>query len=109
MLFRSTAIYAHKAAWPVVHGQVDASGERVLAPLDDEVSPGPELVRLPVYEAKIEPDIYLLGFALDAEMARGKDGDLGWFFVIKEGPGDPRFGVDEAQPGTRPRSRCGTT
>jgi hypothetical protein len=61
---------------------------------------------LPLYEAKVEPDIYLLGFDLTADEARGGDGDAGWFFVLKERPGDPRFGVDDGPAGG---SRCGTT
>jgi len=97
--YPTAAIYAHKAAWPVVRGKVDMSGERVPVPVPDDVSPPSGLIKLPIYEAKVEPDIYLLGFDLGADAARGEDGDLGWFFVIKERPGDPRFGVDEAQPG----------
>ena len=60
-----------------------------------------DLVRLPLYEAKIDPDIYLLGFDLDADQARGNPpDDAGWFFVLKERPGDPRFGVDDGAPTT---------
>ncbi|MEW2354301.1 hypothetical protein [Spirillospora sp. NPDC029432] len=97
--YPTAAIYAHKAAWPVVNGKPDTSGERVPADLPQNLPPPPELVKLPIYEAKVEPDIYLLGFDLDADEARGKGGDLGWFFVLKERPGDPRFGVDEDPPG----------
>jgi len=100
--YPTAAVYAHKAEWPDKPGQVDdpdKSGERTLAKLPDGVAPPHGLVRLPVFEAKVEPDIYLLGFDLDAAEARGEDGDLGWFFVLKERPGDPRFGLDEDQPG----------
>jgi hypothetical protein len=99
--YPTAAIYAHRAAWPVVKGTniPDTSGERELAKLPANVPPPPDLVQLPIYEAKVEPDIYLLGFNLDANEARGKDGGLGWFFVLKERPGDPRFGVDEDPPG----------
>ncbi|MBC6458266.1 hypothetical protein [Actinomadura sp. HBU206391] len=103
--YPNAAIYAHKAAWPVLKdppGTPDTSGERELAKLPANLPPPPELVKLPIYEAKVEPDVYLLGFDLDADKARGEDGDLGWFFVIKERPGDPRFGVDEDPPGELP-------
>ncbi|MDQ2588402.1 hypothetical protein [Saccharothrix yanglingensis] len=100
--YPTAAVYAHKAAWPDAPGQPgvpDMSGERTPAPLPENVDPPPELIRLPIYEAKVEPDIYLLGFDLDADEARGGNGDLGWFFVLEERPGDPRFGLDEDQPG----------
>lgn len=100
--YPTTAVYAHKAAWPDKPNQPgvpDTSGERELAPLPAGEDPPRTLVRLPIYEAKVEPDIYLLGFDLDAPTARGDNGDLGWFFVLKERPGDPRFGVDEDPPG----------
>ncbi|GAA2430322.1 hypothetical protein GCM10010191_49850 [Actinomadura vinacea] len=97
--YPTAAVYAHKAAWPVVNGQADTSGEREPAKLPENLPPPLELVKLPIYEAKVEPDIYLLGFDLDVDEARGKGGGLGWFFVLKERPGDPRFGVDEDPPG----------
>lgn len=99
--YPNAAIYAHRAAWPVKDGKIDTSGERVLADFRDDLPPPSEDVRLPIYEAKVEPDIYLLGFDLEAEEARGTGvgNDLGWFFVLKERPGDPRFGLDEDPPG----------
>jgi hypothetical protein len=100
--YPTAAIYAHKAEWPDKKGQPgvpDKTGERTLATLPEGVDPPRSLVRLPIYEAKADPDIYLLGFDLDADEARGENGDLGWFFVLKERPGDPRFGLDEDQPG----------
>jgi hypothetical protein len=58
-------------------------------------------VKTPLYQAKVEPDIYFFGFDLTAMEARGGTGDdpsdkekPGWFFVIKERPGEPRFGLD---------------
>ncbi|RJQ81200.1 hypothetical protein D5S17_05505 [Pseudonocardiaceae bacterium YIM PH 21723] len=102
--YPTAAIYAHKAVWPRNRdGSEDKSGERVLAEFPPNLPPPPELVKLPIYEAKVEPDIYLLGFDLDADSARGQHGDLGWFFVIKERPGDPRFGLDDDQPGVETR------
>jgi hypothetical protein len=99
--YPTAAIYAHKAAWPVRQdGSIDMTGERELAKLPPNEDPR-DFVRLPIWEAKVEPDIYLLGFDLTVEQARGtgKGGDLGWFFVLEERPGDPRFGADEDKPG----------
>jgi hypothetical protein len=94
--YPTAAIYAHKAVWGLDENkQEDPSLERDLAALPDEQHPSPALVKLPLYEAKVEPDIYLLGFDLTAEQALGHvPDDPGWFFVIKERPGDPRFGAD---------------
>lgn len=97
--YPTTAIYAQKAEWPIGPNGPDLTQERVLVTLPDEGPPSPEQVLLPAYEAKIEPDIYLLGFDLTAATALGSPpDDAGWFFVLKERPGDPRFGLDDAPP-----------
>jgi hypothetical protein len=89
--YPNVVIYAHRAR--------PAEGERQLAELTaaDELDPPRTLVRAPLFEARVEPDITFLGFDLTAEEAKGGEppaGDPGWFFVIKERPGDPRFGLD---------------
>jgi len=55
-----------------------------------------------LYEAKVDPDVYFFGFDLTVAQAKGGTGedpgdDPGWFFVIKERPGEPRFGLDNEQ------------
>jgi hypothetical protein len=50
----------------------------------------------------VDPDIYFFGFDLTAVKAKGGTGerptdDPGWFFVIKERPGEPRMGLDIEQ------------
>jgi hypothetical protein len=92
--YPTAAIYAQRAAFSTEPGVT----ERALATIPDEAHPSPQFVRLPLYEAKIEPDVYLVGFDLGADEARGGAGDPGWFFVLKERPGDPRFGLDEGPP-----------
>ncbi|GAB3951925.1 hypothetical protein GCM10029976_089230 [Kribbella albertanoniae] len=95
--YPTAAIYAQKAKWELKNGQPDLSRER---DLDTEI-------RTPIYAAKVEPDIYLLGFDLTAKQAKGgpqqpgdpEPGDAGWFFVIKERPGELRFGLDESATG----------
>jgi hypothetical protein len=58
-------------------------------------------LKTPLYQAQVSPDIYFFGFDLTALEARGGSGTEpgdkdkpGWFFVIKERPGEPRFGLD---------------
>jgi len=94
--YPTAAIYAHRARWEPSNENPDYDLERVPVELFDEAHPTAEEIKLPLYEAKVEPDIYLLGFDLTAEKAKGggPGGDPGWFFVIKERPGDPRFGLD---------------
>lgn len=92
--YPTAVIYAHKAAW---NGGVDQP--RILTTIAEDNPPATKL-KTPLFEAKIEPDIYFFGFDLTAEQARGKQDpakisdDPGWFFVIKERPGEPRFGFD---------------
>ncbi|MFI9102358.1 hypothetical protein ACIGXA_17715 [Streptomyces fildesensis] len=100
--YPTAAVYAHKADWARDdQGNPHPELERVLAEFPDAEHPPPDLVKLPIYEAKVDPDITLLGFDLTSKTARGHlPDDPGWFFVIKERPGDPRFGVDEGQEDT---------
>lgn len=61
--------------------------------------------KFPVFEAFISPDINLFGFDLEEEEARGirieNPGEStagknpGWFMVLKERPGQIRFGLDD--------------
>ena len=64
-------------------------------------------VRFPLYKAGLPPDIKVFGFDLTIKQASGDDltpgfdDNLGWFFVIQEVPGEPRFGMDiHYDPGT---------
>jgi hypothetical protein len=101
--YPTAVIYAQKAQWP--GGRPDPNVERELVPIlpEEEDSPPPSKLRLPLFEAKVDPDIYFIGFDLTALEAKGVDGDPGWFFVIKERPGEPRFGMQDVPAGTTPR------
>ncbi|MGQ0604471.1 MAG: hypothetical protein ACT4QE_22550 [Anaerolineales bacterium] len=100
--YPTAVIYAHRAAWErTSDGEIDKTKPRELAPLtpEQEIKPPRDLVKTPLYEAKVDPDIYFFGFDLTADKARGGqvvngEEDPGWFFVIKERPGEPRFGLD---------------
>jgi hypothetical protein len=100
--YPTAVIYAHRADWQKDEaGDPDPSQERVLVEVTDaeEDKPPRSKIRTPLYEAKVPPDIYFFGFDLTVPEAKGGSGepgdmDPGWFFVIKERPGDPRFGFD---------------
>ena len=89
-------IYAHKAKWQYKDdGTIDNTQPR---DFDDSV-PVEAVIKTPLYEAKVDPDIYFFGFDLTTIEAKGDSGENerdnpGWFFVIKERPGEPRFGLD---------------
>jgi hypothetical protein len=116
--YPNTVIYAHRACWqrkavtpgdsnPALppcdrSGAIDNTVERRFATLTaaEEDKPPKSKVLTPLYEAKVDPDIYFFGFDLTVEDAKGGTGenpndDPGWFFVIKERPGEPRFGLDD--------------
>ncbi len=102
--YPNAVIYAHRAAWQRKKDgseAIDPAEPRQLEQLTDaeEDKPPREKVRTPLYEAKVDPDIFFFGFDLTDTEVKGGTGenpkdDPGWFFVIKERPGEPRFGFD---------------
>jgi hypothetical protein len=103
--YPNAVVYAQKAKWPspLVDGKPDRSKERELIDLSDAERaskvPPADKMRTPLYSAKIDPDVICLGFDLTEGEARGGPGEsasdpAGWFFVIEERPGEPRFGAD---------------
>ncbi|SFF10820.1 hypothetical protein [Nitrosomonas sp. Nm166] len=94
--YPTAVIYAHRAKWQLKeNGEIDNTKERVLV----EDTPIENHIKTPLYEAKVHPDINFFGFDITAAEAKGGSGenpgdDPGWFFVIKERPGEPRFGLD---------------
>ena len=88
--FPRTIIGAQKAAW--ANNNVNVS--RVI----NEAAP----FILPIFEAYIQPDILFVGFNLKQEDLVGErdaasvSQDPGYFFLLKERPGEPRFGLDES-------------
>lgn len=100
--YPTAVIYAHRAKWQLNEdGTINNTVERELDDADLALVEHPprDKVKTPLYEAKVDPDIYFFGFDLTVEKAVGGTGenegdDPGWFFVIKERPGEPRFGLD---------------
>jgi hypothetical protein len=97
--YPNAVIYAHRARWQThADGSIDKSLERALVDIADPAAPTRDEARTPLYEARVDPDIVFFGFDLTAKEAKGEPpeapDDPGWFFVIKERPGEPRFGFD---------------
>lgn len=82
--YPNVVIYAQKAKWQSGDTLYELARE-----LDTET-------KYPVFSAQVEPDIHFLGFDLTEDEARGDrdTGEVGWFFVLMERPGEIRFGVD---------------
>jgi hypothetical protein len=118
--YPTAVIYAQRGVWKDKDGNpivppgsrpLDPAKERDLYPVTGD-QPSRDLLKTPLYEAKVDPDIYFFGFDLTVCKAKGGTGksdlpvdsrcasegvtwdDAGWFFVIKERPGEPRFGFD---------------
>ncbi len=107
--YPNTILYAQKARWgdPPDHQDhlllYDQTGEKA----DPEIA-DPHF-RYPMFRAQVEPDLYFVGFDLlldevrgdpaleetAASRARTDPNRLGWFFVLQEAVGEPRFGLDE--------------
>jgi hypothetical protein len=103
--YPTAVVYAHKADWTVNSEThlLDVHEPRSLFQQEegDKEKPDPAVIQTPLYSAKVDPDIYFFGFDLTVAQARGESepetptrDNAGWFFVIKERPGEPRFGLD---------------
>jgi len=96
--YPNTLIYAQKA-----HLALDAHGRPLPDPVVAEVASEDDVkreIKFPAFKATVDPDIAFFGFDLTVEQARGGDhpqtatDDWGWYFVIQQLPGEPRFGMD---------------
>jgi hypothetical protein len=88
--YPTAVVYAQQAKWITEQG-------RKLRVLDD--SNPAQFIKTPIFKAEIDPDVRFLGFDLTSSKVKGDadpDADNpGWFFVIQERPGEPRFGLDD--------------
>jgi hypothetical protein len=98
--YPTAVIFAQQAKW-VVDEEDPSNPPRFIRVLSDG-NPN-TTIKEPIFKAQIEPDIHFLGFDLTTSVAKGTptppqtsgdQGDPGWFFVIQERPGEPRFGLD---------------
>jgi hypothetical protein len=62
-----------------------------------ELADGSAITR-PLFRDFVDPDITLVGFDLTYEQVVGTDGGQGYWFVVAEHPGQPRFGLTDADP-----------
>jgi len=90
-----TLIYAIPAMW------VDKQGRKERVPVPSSTATPAEL--LPAFSGRIEPDITYVGFSFPNNAdVKGKSNPAannpGWFFVFSQDPGEPRFGIDIADP-----------
>ena len=92
--YPNTVIYAQKAI-------PDAHGNNIIRETDLTDEQFEIELKFPLFKAEIDPDLRFFGFDLTIEKAKGElpsrdfPGDTrGWFFVIQEVPGEPRFGMD---------------
>ena len=52
----------------------------------------------PSFRGFIGSDVLFFGFAIAEAAVKGDSTDPGWYFVIQQPPGEPRFGTDAAAP-----------
>lgn len=94
--YPNTQVYAAKAVLNPEKRQEFTSWNR--RPEDDNET----FVQHPVLFAKFDPDIYCYGFNLEEPETIGKlapePTNLGWYFVLAERFGEPRFGLDSEAP-----------
>lgn len=97
--YPNTIVYAQKAHIFKKDGVSDPSQEPVII----EVQTANEMmteIKFPIFKADVNPDIKFFGFDLDIDQARGDENprnetdDWGYYFVIQQIPGEPRFGMD---------------
>jgi peptidoglycan hydrolase-like protein with peptidoglycan-binding domain len=101
--YPTAIIFAHEAEW------VPSSENPDFKIRNLKVGDPKTTIKDPIFKAEIEPDLQFLGFDLTAEKAKGhiptpeeeaaaeaagEEIPAGWFFVIQERPGEPRFGMD---------------
>ncbi len=99
--YPGTIIYAQKAhIYKDSNGTVDLAQSPVVHEVQTDADMKSE-IRFPVFKASIESDVRFLGFDLTIEDARGADqpktetDNWGWFFIVQQIPGEPRFGMDK--------------
>ncbi|MCA1577966.1 MAG: hypothetical protein LC794_11475 [Acidobacteria bacterium] len=93
--YPDTVIYAQEADWT----DNDPLKARRLKPNGQ--------VKFPSFHARLEPDVTIVGFDLPKATALGhrpldvtdpEPARPGWFFILKERPGQVRFGLDQSAP-----------
>ena len=66
----------------------------------EEANPPRDKTRSPLFSANPEDDIFFFGFDLTIDEVKGTGTDPGWYFVLQERPGEPRFGLEVTREGS---------
>ena len=94
--YPNTVVFAQKAKWNPTLNKLEMDEQ---LEIDFNKAYDDAIIKTPIFGADMLPDIKFFGFNLTAEEARGNvqnpQADPGWYFVIMERPGEPRFGMDE--------------
>ncbi len=100
--YPNTIIYAQKAhIFKDDKGVADGKQEPIIREIKTDAEMKNE-VRFPIFRAEIQPDYRFFGFDMTIAQAKGADNpkveadDWGWYFIIQQIPGEPRFGMDIA-------------
>ena len=76
-----------RAVVQAVQAEWNADGHRTLSNVHKQ----------PLFQMLRAPDVVMFAFDLTKAQMRGADdasGDAGWYFVVQQPPGEPRFGLD---------------
>lgn len=98
--YPNTIIYAQKAhIYKDSNGVADPTKDPIILQVKTEADMATE-VRFPIFRAEIQPDFRFIGFEMTIAEAKGADNpktendDWGWYFILQQIPGEPRFGMD---------------
>ena len=81
------------------NGTPDPTKDPVIVEVTTQAQMEAEIL-FPIFRAEVEPDIRFFGFDMTPEAAKGADNpqkatdDWGYYFIIQQVPGEPRFGMD---------------
>ena len=109
--YPNTIIYAQQAhIFKGKNGVADPTHEPIISEIKTEAQMKTE-IKFPIFRAEIQPDFRFFGFDMTIEQARGdakpqhESDDWGWYFIIQQIPGEPRFGADiEFEPDDDPNT-----
>jgi hypothetical protein len=95
--YPNTIVYAARARW------IDGGLREIQDPASDATDAEVAAIQQwPLFSGRLDPDGTFFGFRLTAAQVKGSatpPGDPGWYFVLQEHSSEPRFGLDEADPG----------
>lgn len=91
MLIRSSLLRRYPSAVIYAAKAIKPNGVR-------KPTKSPDDEEHPVFRGSMQPDVTFFGFDLTVDQVVGGGDGHGYFIVIQEQPGEPRFGFDEGTP-----------